>query len=85
MQAEDQREAELQVVSKENLRISRKSIDGAIRECSLGNLSLNRDRFFENYFVRLIGTPNQHYSKTMQANACIKLMRIFGFVSLSSS
>jgi len=42
-----------------------KSIDEADSECSLENLSLNRDWFFEIYFVRLIGTPNQHYSKYM--------------------
>jgi len=37
-----------------------KSIDGANGECSLRNLSLHWERFFEIYFVRLIGTPNQH-------------------------
>ena len=42
-----------------------KSIDERLGECSLKNLSLNRDWFFEIYFVRLIGTPNQHYSKYM--------------------
>lgn len=39
---------------------SGKSIDGAKRECSLRNLSPHKGRFFEIYFVRLIGTPNQH-------------------------
>jgi hypothetical protein len=43
--------------------ISGKRIDEAKCECSLGNLSLNREWFFEIYFVRLIGTPNQHYSR----------------------
>lgn len=37
-----------------------KSIDGEKCECSLGNLSPSGERFFEIYFVRLIGTPN-HY------------------------
>lgn len=37
-----------------------KSIDGRNRECLLGNLSPSWGRFFEIYFVRLIGTPNQH-------------------------
>lgn len=40
-----------------------KSIDGPKRECSLEHLSLTRKRFFEIYFVRLIGTPNQHIPK----------------------
>ena len=44
-------------------KIFGKSIDEAKCECSLSNLSLNWERFFEIYFVRLIGTPNQHYSK----------------------
>ena len=39
---------------------SGKRIDEAKCECSLRNLSLNWERFFEIYFVRLIGTPNQH-------------------------
>ena len=37
-----------------------KSIDGAKCECSLEHLSLRRERFFEIYFVRLIGTPNHN-------------------------
>ncbi|MFZ5497354.1 MAG: hypothetical protein ACOZE5_18715 [Verrucomicrobiota bacterium] len=37
-----------------------KSIDGGKHECLLGNLSPQWERFFEIYFVRLIGTPNQH-------------------------
>jgi len=37
-----------------------KRIDGPKCECSLKNLSLKWERFFEIYFVRLIGTPNQH-------------------------
>ncbi len=37
-----------------------KSIDEAKCECSLGNLSPSGNRFFEIYFVRLIGTPNHH-------------------------
>ena len=37
-----------------------KSIDGAKCECSLRNLSPRKGWFFEIYFVRLIGTPNQH-------------------------
>ncbi|SDS29847.1 hypothetical protein SAMN05444173_2467 [Opitutus sp. GAS368] len=37
-----------------------KRIDGAKCECSLRNLSPSGKRFFEIYFVRLIGTPNQH-------------------------
>ena len=37
-----------------------KSIDGRKRECSLEHLSPSGERFFEIYFVRLIGTPNQH-------------------------
>ncbi len=45
------------------LEILGKSIDEAKSECSLRNLSLNWEWFFEIYFVRLIGTPNQHYSK----------------------
>lgn len=38
----------------------RKSIDGGECECSLRNLSPSEERFFEIYFVRLIGTPNQN-------------------------
>jgi hypothetical protein len=37
-----------------------KSIDGRKSKCLLGNLSPSWGRFFEIYFVRLIGTPNQH-------------------------
>jgi hypothetical protein len=37
-----------------------KRIDEVKCECSLGNLSPSGERFFEIYFVRLIGTPNQH-------------------------
>ena len=40
-----------------------KRVDGAKCECSLGNLSPLEGWFFEIYFVRLIGTPNQHYSR----------------------
>jgi hypothetical protein len=35
------------------------SIDGEKAGCLSGNLSLGGKRFFEIYFVRLIGTPNQ--------------------------
>ena len=42
------------------LDIFRKRIDGAKCECSLRNLSPHKGWFFEIYFVRLIGTPNQH-------------------------
>ena len=37
-----------------------KSIDDRKSKCLLGNLSPYWGRFFEIYFVRLIGTPNQH-------------------------
>jgi hypothetical protein len=40
-----------------------KSIDGKKTKCLLGNLSPSWERFFEIYFVRLIGTPNQHIPK----------------------
>ena len=46
-----------------------KSIDGPKRECLLGNLSLTRKRFFEIYFVRLIGTPNQNIPDAEQVSA----------------
>ncbi len=37
-----------------------KRIDDRKSKCLLGNLSPQWERFFEIYFVRLIGTPNQH-------------------------
>jgi len=63
------------VPSKTFSEIFGKSIDEAKCECSLSNLSHNWEWFFEIYFVRLIGTPNQHYSK----------IRAFGFESFLSS
>ena len=59
-----------------------KSIDGPKRECSLQRLSLRRKRFFEIYFVRLIGTPNQHIPKhEFRFVSCH--LRVTGFLSSS--
>ena len=65
-------------------RIFGKSIDGRNSKCLLGNLSLKWERFFEIYFVRLIGTPNQHIPKReLRFVSCH--LRMTGFIVVHES
>lgn len=50
-----------------------KKIDGKVTKVLVGNLSLI-GKLFEIYFVRLIGTPNQQFKKTISASAEITLV-----------
>jgi len=59
------------IFSERFLKVFGKSVDGEGSEVLVGNLSL-RGKLFEIYFVRLIGTPNQHSNRKMPVKIGIK-------------